>query len=459
MDNKLKNELSKIKDNIELPDSYKFKFKKTLDTLPQHTTNSRTKFKSYKVSFIAAIVASISIGCMVFGEDVTENVSSIFFKNKPISTIGKKTKIESINTIVNKSDEHDGVKFTLDNMSIDDNFLVCSYTLELDEEKANLLANAPNSMLNFNPYICYEINNKEIYSQCGIDTETDSYKESNSKITFIQRISLGNFDIEDTGNLKVNFNGGEFSNDLFGLNWVINTTYDKTKAKTYTKKVDVNKKVSFNNNITVKKVCFSPLGNQITIEEYGNTEDGFTPLSSDPSSFILLDDKNNTLTIANSHVNYYDNKAITSIDFMTSNKDISSLKLVPIYETDVEVPLETPLYDLDNMPSSIDLGDTKVLINNVSKENNKIKIEYKYDGPISHYYLEGSIYDENGNQLGDKNDHGFLDHSIDRNNNSFIEYYGFYTEANFQKAKKISFYMDSPIEIKYDETYTIDLNK
>lgn len=459
MDNKLKNELSKIKDNIELPDSYKFSFNKTLNSLPKHTSSFRPNFKSYKISFIAALVASISIGCMVFGENIAENVSSIFFKNKPNSIIGKKSEIESINTVVNKSEEHDGVKFTLDNMSIDDNFLVCSYTLELDDEKAALLANAPDHMFNFNPYISYEVDNKEIFSQCGSYIETDSYKESDSKITFMQRISLGNFDIADIGNLKLNFNGCEFSNDLFDSNWVINTTYDKTKAKTYTKKVDVNKKVSFNNNITVKKVCFSPLGNQITIEEYGNTEDGFTPLSSDPSSFILLDDKNNTLTIANSHVNYYDNKAITSIDFMTSNKDISSLKLVPIYETDVEVPLETPLYDLDNMPSSIDLGDTKVLINNVSKENNKIKIEYKYDGPISHYYLEGSIYDENGNQLGDKNDHGFLDHSIDRNNNSFIEYYGFYTDANFQKAKKISFYMDSPIEIKYDETYTIDLNK
>lgn len=455
MDNKLKNELSKIKDNIELPDSYKFSFNKTLNSLPKHTSSFRPNFKSYKISFIAALVASISIGCMVFGENIAENVSSIFFKNKPNSIIGKKSEIESINTVVNKSEEHDGVKFTLDNMSIDDNFLVCSYTLELDDEKAALLANAPDHMFNFNPYISYEVDNKEIFSQCGSYIETDSYKESDSKITFMQRISLGNFDIEDIGNLKLNFNGCEFSNDLFDSNWVINTTYDKTKAKTYTKKIDVNKNISFNNNMIVKKVCLSPLGNQITIETHGNTENGF----SGSSSFILLDDKNNILPTANSHINYYGEKCINSLDFMTSNSDISSLKLVPIYETDVEVPLETPLYDLDNMPSSIDLGDTKVLINNVSKENNKIKIEYKYDGPISHYYLEGSIYDENGNQLGDKNDHGFLDHSIDRNNNSFIEYYGFYTDANFQKAKKISFYMDSPIEIKYDETYTIDLNK
>ena len=87
---------------------------------------------------------------MVFGENIAENVSSIFFKNKPNSIIGKKSEIESINTVVNKSEEHDGVKFTLDNMSIDDNFLVCSYTLELDDEKAALLANAPDHMFNFN---------------------------------------------------------------------------------------------------------------------------------------------------------------------------------------------------------------------------------------------------------------------------------------------------------------------
>ena len=178
MDNKLKNELSKIKDNIELPDSYKFKFKKTLDTLPSNVKRNSFKFCSLKVSVAVALISTLTIGSVVFGEDVKvikDNVIS-FFNGKPTTTVGLKDKIESINTPVNISDEHDGVKFTLDNMSIDDNFLVCSYTLELDDEKAALLANAPDHMFNFNPYISYEVDNKEIFSQCGSYIETDSYK-------------------------------------------------------------------------------------------------------------------------------------------------------------------------------------------------------------------------------------------------------------------------------------------
>ena len=84
MDNKLKNELSKIKDNIELPDSYKFKFKKTLDTLPSNVKSNKFKFCSLKVSVAVALISTLTIGSVVFGEDVKVIKDNIIL-NKALS--------------------------------------------------------------------------------------------------------------------------------------------------------------------------------------------------------------------------------------------------------------------------------------------------------------------------------------------------------------------------------------
>ncbi|MBU5315393.1 DUF4179 domain-containing protein [Clostridium bornimense] len=454
MDNKLKNELSKIKDNIELPDSYKFKFKKTLDTLPSNVKRNSFKFCSLKVSVAVALISTLTIGSVVFGEDVKvikDNVIS-FFNGKPTTTVGLKDKIESISTPVNISDEHDGVKFTLENMSIDDNFLICSFTIDLASK--DLLFDPTSGYLNYMPDISYIINGKRSYSTPNTGAETDSYKESETKIKLIQRVSLANYSIEDKGDIEINFYNNCYKNDE-EIYWSIKTSYDKTKSKAYTRNVPIDKDIRFNTsysdevpptNMKIKNVCFSPLGNQIVIESCN-------------SNFILMDDKNNYLeTIAQYH-DYDGDKSIMSIEFLTPSTDISSLKLIPVCQTDTDVPHITPLYDLDNMPSSIDLGDKKIIIEDVSTKDGKINLKYHYDGYHVFDYVETSIYDENGTQLGDRNDHGYGYRIFDRNSNSYITTHGFYTDANFQKAKKISFYMDSPIEIKYDEAYTIDLNK
>ena len=456
MDNKLKNELSKIKDNIELPDSYKFKFKKTLDTLPSNVKSNKFKFCSLKVSVAVALISTLTIGSVVFGEDVKvikDNIIS-FFNGKPTTTVGLKDKIESINTPVNISDEHDGVKFTLENMSIDNNFLLCSYSIKADSE--NLLSEITGEMFKYFSGISYEINGEQIYSNYGHNVEKDNYKKSDTEIKLMERVNLGNFSIKDSGDTSISIYNKNYTNC-----WQINTSYDKTQSNLYTKTIEINKTISFGENnynpMTIKKVCLSPLGNQITIETYGNTE----TISTIAGGFALLDDKNNNLTILNKNSLYYNEKSITSIEFSTPSTDISSIKLVPIYYKDnnKDFPTITELYDLDNMPSSIDLGDIKIAIKNVSFENNEIKLRYHYDGfNINRYYLEVEICDENGNQLGDANDHGYINHIIDRSSNSFVETYGFYTEANLKKAKKIRFYMDPPNTIKNDEAVTIKLN-
>lgn len=305
--------------------------------------------------------------------------------------------------------------------------------------------------------ISYEINGEGIYSNVGDFVEKDDYKKSDTEIKLIERVNLGNFSIKDSGNISISLYSHD-SNDY----WRIETSYDKTKSNLYTKTIEINKTISFGKNncnpMTIKKVCLSPLGNQIIIEE---TCDNNETSSNTFDGFVLVDDKNNNLNILNKNSLLDDKKSITSIEFSAPSSDISSIKLVPIYynSNSNNSPKITELYDLSNMPSSIDIGDTKISIENVSFENNEIKLRYHYDGfNMNHYYLEGNICDENGNQLGDKNDHGYMNHIIDRSSNSFVETYGFYTEANFKKAKKIRFYMDPPNTIKNDEAVTINLD-
>lgn len=463
MHDKLKEDFSELKKDIIPPDSYNSKFKETLATLPNNVKSNNFRFHSCKVSIAVALISTITIGSVVFGENVKtikDNVIS-FFNGKPTTTVGVKDKIESISTPVNISDEHDGIKFTLDNMSMDDNFLICSFTIDLASK--DLLFDPTSGYLHYKPDISYLINGKRSYSTPSTGAETDSYKESETKIKLIQRISLANYSIEDTGNLEINFYNNCYENGE-EISWSIKTFYDKTKSKAYTKNIIIDKDIPFPSycpdempptNMKIKKVCLSSLGNQIIIETSGN--DGYN--NSFPASFILMDDKNNYLTQIESYSTNDGDKIIESIEFLTPSTDISSLKLIPIYQTDEEVPLTTPLYDIDNMPSSIDLGDVNIEVENVSFENNKINLRYHYDGfSLPNRYLEGAICDENGNQIANANDHGYGDHIFDRNSNSYVSIHGFYTEANFNKAKKICFFMRPPYEVDYDNAVTLNLD-
>lgn len=456
MNDKLKKDFLDLKNEFVPTDSYNYKFNETLDNIFNDTKNRKVKFHYCKASIAIALISIITITSVAFGENVVaigKNVIS-FFRETPTTNIKLKDKIESITSSVNISDEHDGIKFTLEDMAIDDNFLLCFYTIKAESE--NLLSETLDERFTYFSGITYEIDGKSIRPDYGYYAEKDSYTKSNREIKLMEKINLSNFSIKNSGDINISFYNNNCTNT-----WLINTTYDKTSSKKYTKTIDLNKDVSFGEShyapMTIKKICFSPLGNLITIETDKNTETSATTAD----NFIMMDDKNNYLEKLNTFSVDNNGKSTISIEFTAPDADISSLKIIPAYYTyNQSGPTKTDLYDLDNMPSTIDLGETKIVVNDVSFENNEIKLRYQYDGfNLSRTLLDSCIYDENGNELATPVDHGYINHTIDRISNNFIETYGFYTKANFLKAKKISFFMHNlDTEIKYDDAIELNLN-
>lgn len=240
------------------------------------------------------------------------------------------------------------------------------------------------------------------------------------------------------------------------------TKYDKTNASSLTKTIDINKNITLkhsenNKNITsnlkIKKVSFSPLGNIINIEQVSNNE----KINLVDSDFLLLDNENNYLNIINEYELNDNNKATTSFEFLAPNTDISSIKIVPIDNIYHAPVTDTELYDLDNVPSSISLGESSTLqIDNIKRENNEISIKFHFNdyADTASNELPCFFYDKDNNPI---NARGYLRHNVDRSNNTFTATYGYYTEKDFSKVSKIRFNINNRYKINYDNAITVDL--
>lgn len=154
---------------------------------------------SLKTLIAAAIITTLTIGT-VFGEDLAEGIMT-FFTAKATTTLGYKNKISSVNSVVNISNTKKDGTLTLNDFSIDDNFLVCSYTLSLDS--STLKDDDTIKKFGFTPVVYYKVDGKDIQYLCCNDVETDYYFESDKVIKFMQRIGLTSYDISDKGNINI----------------------------------------------------------------------------------------------------------------------------------------------------------------------------------------------------------------------------------------------------------------
>ena len=458
MNDNLRKDLLEIKKDFNAPENIHNSVNETLLSLSYEKNSNHHKIISIKTLIAVAIITTLTIST-VFAEDLAQGIMS-FFKGKPSTTLGNKDAIQSVNSVVNITDTQNEGSLTLNDFSIDDNFLVCSYTLSLNS--SDLKNDDTIKKFGFTPIIYYNVDGKDIYYQCDSE-ETDYYFESDNTIKFMQRIGLTSYDISDKGNINISL---ELPNYDYSNTWSLKTKYNKTSASSLTKTIDINKNITlknnvlnmkenttenFTNNFTIEKVSFSPLGNIITIK---NT-DSSNKEKVGACNFLLIDNKGNYLNTVNEYE--ISNESTITYEFLAENTDISSIKIVPINDIYHAPATLTELYDLNNVPSSIKLGDSSTLqIDNIATKNNEISIEFHFDdySGTTLNQLPCFFYDENNNPIEAG---GYLRNIVDRNTNSFTCTYGFYTQEDFDKVSKISFDINNRYKVNYDNAVTVDL--
>ncbi|MBU3131930.1 DUF4179 domain-containing protein [Clostridium gasigenes] len=414
------------------------------------------KIKKITPRKIIAIVAMITVVNVttVFamtpqGKEMIKGVVEFFNGQYGQSYISNKNNFDKFNVATGISVEDKGIKVTLDNIAVDDNFLNTFYTIESTEPIKRVQEDTGWTALFTSPFLRLTINGDENF--VGNNNDRDAYFQSEKVLKIMQRQNISQVNVDDTFDLRIT------SDEIFGEkgNWTINTKVSKKDAKVETISVNPNQKATINLNdfkhdINIEKVTLSPFGNQIVISEE-TSEDRFF------SNFALYDDKGNSLDVINTDLQgRYFGKVTNSYEFIKANKDMKYVTLVPIEWEDKQQEKDKIKNDLNSFPVIFNVSENgKLIIQDMQLENNELKVNYKKEGVVVSD-ATFSFYDENGKDIDFGQ--GYADSKIDRQNGIYTEILKFTNDnIDISKIKKIGVYEQGDYKLLKNQAIKIDL--
>lgn len=411
------------------------------------------KIMPRKIIAIVAIITILNVTTVFAmspqGKEMIKGIVEFFNGQYGQEYISNKNNFDKFNVATGISVEDKGIKVTLDNIAVDDNFLNAFYTIESTEPIKRVQEDTGWTALFTSPFLRLTINGDENYS--GNNNDRDAYFESDKVLKIMQRQNISKVNLNDTFDLRIT------SDEIFGEtgNWAINTKVSKKDAKVETISVNPSQKATINlsnfkNDINIEKVTLSPFGNQIVISEE-TTEDRFF------KNFALYDDKGTSLDVLNTDLwgNYF-GKVTNSYEFIKANKDMQYITLVPIDWEDKNTEPVKIIKDLDSFPVSLNLSEYgKVIIQDMQFEDNALKVDYKKDGVV---FVDPTFtfYDESGKEI----DFGqlYLTSRVDRQNGVYSEIFKFTNDnIDISKVKKIGTIKQEDYKLLENESIKINL--
>lgn len=402
-----------IKENVnktqyDIPDSFNKKIDKVIAELPERNESSILKTNS-KMKVIAATLTLCILGTIAINTPLVKaavsNIVSYFNVKKDSAFIGDKAVVEKFNKAVGVSVKDKDIKVTLDNIVADDNFLMCYFTIE----KENNIDEIKKSY-DLIPFFQAKINNKDIDGLNSNIFESDnqeSYFLNDKTLKVVIRKNISTIKVPNKFTLEI------FTDEVFRTkgDWRLNTVIDKNDIAKETKIIYPNIKTSLNfgkykRDIEITKVSISPLGNGININSTYET----------PSiSFVLTDQNGNYLDILNAG----STDGLNSYEFLKAKKDMDYIDLIPFDSCNTKnIEVFTNITDIPITLQSNNQG--KIIIENITLSKDKIIIKYKYDGIIIHYG-DFTLADKNGKAIDLGNITSL--YSVDRSKNIYTTTY------------------------------------
>ena len=244
-----------LKQEIELPESYKKTIKNTIQKCTQQSKNSETEIKKYK---ILNTIKKIGITAIIGASTIT--VYAVTTNNLPFQEMGlmKLSQNYDANAVeINKTIENEYTKVTLETMSGDGSYIILEYRINLKDKAINEYGN-----INYNDAMGYSlwlaetslVNSKEITNKLQEITKI-------SETEFICTQVLNIMDIKDENlNLIVNM-------DELVLNSKISKPINLGKKL----QINMNLKNNDQNNFTPQEKVIDE-NNKIIIDNVGNTK-------------------------------------------------------------------------------------------------------------------------------------------------------------------------------------------
>lgn len=427
------------------------------NTLANLSDNKKYKRPIIKIALVAALVAAIS-GTTVLAstnpavKNMANGILSYFNNEKDTRYITDKTSFEKFNKSVGVSAEEKGIKFTVDNIATDDNFMNIFYTIE-SQSSIDMFPNDDESKIFeaflSSPFIQLKIDGKEATESNNNDI--DAYFQSDKILKVMRRFNVSQIDLPQEFDVEIS------TDEIFKATgkWAIKTSVDKSDIAVETKivKPNINKIIDlgdYKHNITIDKVSISPFGNQIVISEKTWKNNIF-------HEFAIFDDTDTNLDVLNTDMSGSSfGKATNSFEFIKGTINMKYISLVPIKFTESHNAIIEKV-DIQKLPITFKTNNTgSRVIDKIEFDKNVISIKYHNEG-IQLYDPAFLFYDVDGNDL-DIGSCGVTS-AVDRQTGQFTQTLTFVNKnVDFSKIAKIgTFTGGNRIELLKDQAIKINL--
>ncbi|WP_373899405.1 DUF4179 domain-containing protein [Haloimpatiens sp. FM7315] len=383
-------------DKCTIPSNLNDKINNILKNLPEKRAPKKMKLK---VMLIAAAIAAMSITTVFAGgaphiKKLTNDFVSYFKGTENCKYDSDMPLFNTFNSSIGASITDKNIKFTVDNIAADDNFINIFYTIE-SKTPINMNFTDENELFKAflsAPFLDLKINGKN--TTIGNHNDIDAYFKSPKVLKVMKRFNVSQSDLPVKFNLEIS------AKEIFNTkgNWSILTSVDKSniKVKSTTVKPDIKASIKlgkYKHKINIDKVCISPFSSQIVISEHVKDNNLF-------DTFALYDDKGRVLDVLNTDETTASNlfKTTNSFEFIKAKEDTKSITLVPINFTE-KGKAKIEKAKIKNLPISIKTCNTgSRVIDKIEFNKNVIRISYHNDGVVL-WDPAFIFYDKNDNEL------------------------------------------------------------
>ena len=442
-----------------VPEGFDERMDALLHDLPEQVTPIK-KRRAPRTAVCIGIAAALVVGAAAAAPTVLEmarNAIGYFAQNSGSQYAAYQGKYEKYNAAVGMSDTNGDQTLTIDNLAVDDSYMMVFYTLK-SETPIELVGTAdePQSWRTSwtAPTFFAQVNGKQLDTTGAIENEATMPDEYT--LTGVRRIVLKEA-LPDQFDLLL-YDGG--SSDINDADFQFAMSVDKSAVAVETLTVEPKQDftVDFSTeydgqtyhlhyNPRIERVSISPFGSTITLSE--KAEDPMT-------NFVLRDDKGNYLpVISNGSVGGGIGRATNSFEFLGANLDTQSVTLIPCIG-----PYRS--HEVKGALDSLPLTDSSAggyTLESLDIDEHRAVATFSFHGPITKSNAQLSLLLADGTTL-DRLTDCFIDYTYDRENGlciTTIEYPDA-TPEQIAQITGVSFWQpDDDLTLLEDQAVTIDL--
>lgn len=447
------------REDCPIPDGFDARIDALLHDLPAQAAPVK-KRRPMRMAACIGIAAALVVGAAAAAPTVLEmarNAIGYFTQNSGSEYAEYQGKYEKYNAAVGMSDTNGDQTLTIDNLAVDDSYMLVFYTLKSKTPIA--LVGTEDEPQSWRaswtaPTFFAQVNGKQLDTTGSIENEAtmqDAYT-----LTGVHRIVLKEA-LPDQFDLVL-YDGS--TNDIDDANFRFEMSVDKSavavETLTVEPKLDFTVDFSTEHNGKTYQAHYEPRIERVSISPFGSTITLSERAEAPMTNFVLRDDKGNYLpVISNGFVGGGISRASNSFEFLGAGMDTKSLTLIPCIGPEGSHQISGAL---DSLPLTDD-SSVGYTLESLEVGAHRAVATFSSRGPVTISNIEFWLLTADGTPLDHLTD-CFMDFRYDRENSlciTTLEYPDATAEQIAQITDVCFWQPNDDLELLEEQAVTIDL--